>query len=221
MKKTFIFYSDWIDYTEEMNNQEKWIFLQTILNYQNWKELWNIDCIKFIWTRIKKQLDKDNEKWLDILNKRKLAGSNWWKQKVANASKCKQDVAVNVNVNVNDNDINIIDKSIIEQSSEIIKIDKRIIEIDIILEMIKEKHWIIDWTVKEQRQYWKLLKDKIEKLNWFNWDYWGFIETLIDNSDKYTRWLTTSPKSIYYNLAKIITNIRMKKSEEKQFINYT
>jgi hypothetical protein len=35
MKKTFVFYNDRQDYTEEMTLEEKGLFLQVILDYQN------------------------------------------------------------------------------------------------------------------------------------------------------------------------------------------
>lgn len=105
--------------------------------------------------------------------------------------------------------------------SLIIKEDKRILEIDIILETIKSKHWTIDWTIKEQRQYGNLLKDKLEKIKWFNWDYWWFISYLIENTDEYSIWQTTSPKNIYYNLGKLIAKIKTKINKEPIFTNYT
>lgn len=119
MKKTFIFYSDWIDYTQEMSREEKWLFLEAILAYQNWETLWDLWPIKFVWSRVKKQLDEDNKKWSDELVKRAKAGKEWWlakaskwKQVLASASKWKQLLAdndndndnVNENVNENEND---------------------------------------------------------------------------------------------------------------------
>ena len=75
MKKTFIFYADWIDYTQEMTNEEKGVFLQTILDYQNGGTGNTIDRrITFVWSRIKKQLDQDNKKRDDEVTKRSEAG---------------------------------------------------------------------------------------------------------------------------------------------------
>lgn len=114
MKKTFIFYTDWKDYTEEMTLEEKWLFLQTILLYQDWKEVWDISSIKFIRSKIKKQLDEDKEKWEQKVDKLSEAGKKWnekrrWKtrkkatksQSIANATTTSLVVADNVNENVN------------------------------------------------------------------------------------------------------------------------
>ena len=108
MKKTFVFYNDRQDYTEEMSLEEKGLFLQVILDYQNWKELWDLWSIKFIRSRVKKQLDQDNMKRSEEIEKRKASWKLWWlaksksKQVLASASKWKHHLADNVNDNVND-----------------------------------------------------------------------------------------------------------------------
>lgn len=108
MKKTFIFYSDWIDYTEEMSLEEKWLFLQTILDYQHWKELPDLWSIKFIWSRVKKQLDEDNTKWSEEIEKRRMAwiegnkkrwGNRTSSQVIASATNYSQVIADNDNDN--------------------------------------------------------------------------------------------------------------------------
>lgn len=116
-KKTFIFYNDWVDYLSEMTLEEKGMFLQAILDYQNGIDVVPEWCIKFIWGRVKNQLDSDRAKWEEVRKKRIDAGKlGWiskWKQMLAHASKClalpsnakhtQANQAVNVNVNVNDN----------------------------------------------------------------------------------------------------------------------
>jgi len=218
MKKTFIFYNDWIDYTEEMTLEEKGLFLESILLFQQWKEikkdLWGI---KFIWSRVKKQLEDDNYKWKNEIEKRKKAGKLWWlakaskwKQVLASASKWKQLLADNVNVNVNDNvnNVNNISKDI-EQSSKIIKKDNRVLEIDLIIETLKELNWwIIDDKVQAQRRYWKHIKTKLDKMSWFNWDYVWFIKYIYKNSDEYRKQYFRSAEKFYYNIAWIIAWIK-------------
>ena len=66
MKKTFIGYKDRIDYTEEMSFEEMWMLFNAILCYQNWKEIWELWNVKFVWSRIKKELDVDKEKYEKI-----------------------------------------------------------------------------------------------------------------------------------------------------------
>ena len=105
---------------EEMTLEEKGLFTQTILRYQNWKELWNISPIKFIWSKVKKQLETDNKKRAEELEKRSKAwiegnkkrrGDRKSSQVIASATSGSQLIPVNVNVNdnvtVNDNVNNI------------------------------------------------------------------------------------------------------------------
>lgn len=79
MRKTFIFYSDREDYTEEMTDAEKWQFLQLILDYQKWKEVSPEWWLKFIRSRIKKQLDDDNEKYDEVCerNRKNIEKRRW------------------------------------------------------------------------------------------------------------------------------------------------
>lgn len=122
-KKTFIFYNDWKDYVDQMNREEAGIFLKAILSYQNGDppdlDWW----IKFIRGRIKKQLDEDNKKREEEVEKRRNAGRKWGLTRASNAKqnkagawnsrqvlrknkKIKQIQADNDNVNENDNERN-------------------------------------------------------------------------------------------------------------------
>ena len=93
-----------------MWNEEKAEFLETILLYQNWKEVSPKTGFKFIRPRVKSQMDIDKEKREKVVEVRSEVWRLWWlakasksKQTQANASKRKQSVADNVNDNVNDN----------------------------------------------------------------------------------------------------------------------
>lgn len=101
MKKTFIFYQDWIDYMQEMNDEEKINFIDCVSKYnlkQAYAPIW---WVKYVRPVVKKQIDKDNQKYEDICerrreywkqgaeakkkqNKHKLAKANISKQKIAN-----------------------------------------------------------------------------------------------------------------------------------------
>ena len=105
-----------------MTLEEKGMFLQTILDYQNGIDVVPEWCIKFIWGRVKNQIDTDNAKWEEERRKRSEAGRLGWisraksqnqnlssnsKQCLAMLSSVKQaqaNQAVNVNVNDNVND---------------------------------------------------------------------------------------------------------------------
>lgn len=181
MKKTFVFYSDRIDYTQEMTDTEKWQFLDLILNYQNWIAVDPQWWMKFIRSRIKKQIDEDNEKRNEIVEKRKIAWQIWWKNHSwnqytkqdtkwkaqkntleANESKWKQTgtmEAVNVNDNVNENDIKYQTK-FDEISNEISDFTQKQIETD---EnrwkqlIVKNELWIEEKeknSAKKEKEFW-------------------------------------------------------------------
>ena len=103
-----------------------------------------------------------------------------------------------------------------EQSSELVKIDKRVLEIDLIIDTLKECNmWIIDWTIKKQRQYGKLIKDKMLQIKWFNWDYAWFIKYAYDNSDEFRKNHFRSAEQFYYNITNIIAWLKIKTETKK------
>lgn len=96
-----------------------------------------------------------------------------------------------------------------EQSS-LVKVDNRVLEIDLIIDSLKECNmWIIDDTVKKQRQYGKLIKDKMDKIKWFNWDYSVFIKYAYQNSDEYRKNHFRSAEQFYFNLTNIIAWLKI------------
>lgn len=210
MKKTFIFYTDRIDYTQEMTNEEKGIFLQTILDYQNWGTGKEIDRrIIFIRTRVKKQLDQDSTKREEESLAKSKAGIEWNKKRwgnrkpsqvIASAIKTSQVVPVNVNVNVNDNE-NEINTTIVVDT---LKKKTPSLDINFLIEEIKKfNNWIIDGTQKEQRQYWNLLLKKIEqvKINDYNWKSIFSMMLEIISKNTYHSHKIVWPKKIYYELS--------------------
>ena len=185
MKKTFVFYNDREDYTEEMTMEEKGMLLQAILNYQNWKDVGDIWSIKFVFSRIKKQLNKDNEKRDEIKTKRSEAWNRWNEkrrgkkpsQTIANATEWSQLIAVNVTVNDTVNDTDTDSKEILptEEAKPLAKKTDEYWnkEINECLNIIKEMNWwICDWTAKQQRYSGKHLIWKIKKLGKVSsWEY--------------------------------------------------
>ena len=104
-KKTFIFYSDWINMVREMPDEDAGALLKHILSYVNDENPQTENLlVKMAFGHMKPMLKCDLDKWEVIRNKRKIAGKKGGqanaKQKEANA---KQTEAVNDNVNVNDN----------------------------------------------------------------------------------------------------------------------
>lgn len=87
-------------------------------------------------------------------------------------------------------------------------------EINEIIETLKEvNNWLIDGTNSELRNFSKLLRDKILKINWFNWDFSWFIRKLYELSDEYRIPYFASPKKLYYNLWTVVSAITSKLKE--------
>ncbi|TNE74956.1 hypothetical protein EP331_00255 [bacterium] len=104
-KKTFIFYSDWINMIQEMPDKDAGELLKHILSYVNDKNPQTDNLlVKMAFGHMKPMIKEDLKKWEEIREKRKKAG---YKGGKANAkqmlSDAKQVQAVNVNVNDNVN----------------------------------------------------------------------------------------------------------------------
>lgn len=91
-----------------MSNEQAGILLKSMYFYQKTGTLPELDfAIEMAITPFINQFKRDVEKYVQVVEKRKEAGSKGGKQKLANASNSKQTVAnlaVNDNVNVNVND---------------------------------------------------------------------------------------------------------------------
>ena len=126
------------------------------------------------------------------------------------------------NTNIQDTNIpiNNLDSDESKKNEIIVKEDKRDMDIDLIIESLKEVNWgILDDTIKKQRQYGKLIKDKMNKIKWFNWDYASFIHFAYNNSDIYRRNYFRSCETFYYHIAWIIAGIRTTNAEKPRSIS--
>jgi len=87
-----------------------------------------------------------------------------------------------------------------------------------ILRAVEDNNWgITDWTQSENRRFWKMLRDKIKKLEIFSWDYYKFVDFIIKNTDEFQIANTTSVKKLYYNLATILAKIKAKNHKKGEF----
>jgi len=222
MKKTFVFYNDRQDYTEEMSLEEKGLFLQVILNYQNWKELWNIWPIKFIRSRVKKQLDQDNLKRSEEIEKRRESWRLWWlaknnnKQVLASASKWKQLVADNVNDTDNKNDIykkEITPVGVPWKKKSIINKHNKQWAIEI-YDKIKELCVVVDWSLDDC----VVLRSKL--LNYWP-DPVNLLEIMINKMRD--TWLNkfysvSNPWKLAENIWTIVEKLKSEEKRKKSFI---
>ena len=107
-KKTFIFYSDWINMIREMKDSDAGELLKYVLSYVNDENPTTENpFVKIVFGHMKPMLKDDLDKWDLIREKRRKAGSKGGKQTQANAKQmlehAKQVQAVNDNVNVSTN----------------------------------------------------------------------------------------------------------------------
>lgn len=172
MKKTFIFYSDRIDYTENMSNEEKWVLFQAILDYQNGKEITNDNVvIRMIFPRIQKQLDEDMKKRQEEKNKRSEAWKKGMEKRwggvdnsvIKNITKHKRVKKTITKITDNVNDWFILeDISLIEEYEEVREfIDIQKTNITWVKYQIDEK-WNEYYKIQYE-EYKKLLKDVAKK----------------------------------------------------------
>jgi len=103
-QKSFILHQDSLVILEKMTDEQAGKFIKILYYFKKTGELQELDfgmqmaIIPFL-----NQFKRDGIKYNNVCEARKLAGSKGGKQKVANASKCKQRVA-NLAENDNDND---------------------------------------------------------------------------------------------------------------------
>ncbi|MFT5452882.1 MAG: hypothetical protein ACI9N9_002380 [Enterobacterales bacterium] len=93
MRKSFLIHIDSLDILEELDNNQCGELFRAIKAYQTNEEIKLSSFVKVAFCPFKNQFKRDSEKYIKTCEARALAGSRGGKQKVANASKCKQKVA--------------------------------------------------------------------------------------------------------------------------------
>ena len=191
-KKSFVIYCDIRDQLELLTDEQVGVLFRSVVKYaSNEEELSSNDgMVKLLFSVIKKQIDRDTEKYKTVCERRREAGSKGGKQKVANAkqnlanvanaSKCEQNLA---NVADSDNDSDSVSTEVdIKENTIVLKKDKLSLsppsEEFIKFNQWLEKHCPFVLKVKTQMtepEYQKLLakytkkeiSDVLESLN--NW----------------------------------------------------
>ena len=105
-KKGVVMYYDILEQLEDFTDEQFGKITRAIINYDKTGEIPEFDdsSLKVAFKILKPTLDRNKQEYEAICAKRREAGSLGGKQKVANASKCYQNVA-NLADNDNDNDI--------------------------------------------------------------------------------------------------------------------
>tara|TARA_R110000851_G_scaffold186975_5_gene336449 strand:+ start:981 stop:1283 length:303 start_codon:yes stop_codon:yes gene_type:complete len=92
-KKSFLIHIDSLDILDDLTNGQAGVLFKAIKAYQH-EEEYNLDSIvKIAFSPFKNQFLRDDEKYVKTCERRAIAGSKGGKQKVANASNSKQEVA--------------------------------------------------------------------------------------------------------------------------------
>lgn len=193
-KKSFVIHCDIEDQLDLLTNEQVGTLFRSVVRYaSNEEEISSNDgMVKLLFSVIKKQIDRDTEKYKAVCERRREAGSKGGKQKVANAkqkvanvanaSKCEQNLA-NVADSDNDNDSDSVSTEVdIKENTIVLKKDKLSLSPPS-EEFIKFNQWLDDHcpfvlkvkTQMTEPEYQKLLakytkkeiSDVLESLN--NW----------------------------------------------------
>ena len=90
MKPTFVLCKDWINYTNEMSNEDRWILFNAIMQYQNWLDPGELPyVIKIVFSHIKNFFIEQDKKYGVIKEKRSESGKKWGRPTTEKAKKAK------------------------------------------------------------------------------------------------------------------------------------
>jgi len=92
-KKSFLLHIDSLDILDDLTNGQAGVLFKAIKAYQHDDDYPLDSIVKIAFSPFKNQFARDDEKYIKTCERRAIAGSKGGKQKVANASKCKQEVA--------------------------------------------------------------------------------------------------------------------------------
>lgn len=92
-KKSFLLHIDSLDILDDLTNGQAGVLFKAIKAYQHDEEFPLDSVVKIAFSPFKNQFIRDDEKYTKTCERRAIAGSKGGKQKVANASKCKQELA--------------------------------------------------------------------------------------------------------------------------------
>ena len=114
-KKSFLLHIDSLEILNDLSDEQAGKLFKAIYSHQTDAEISLDQITKMVFLPFRNQFERDNEKYTKTCERRAIAGSKGGKQKVANASKCKQELAnvaenknKNKNKNKSDNDKEVI-----------------------------------------------------------------------------------------------------------------
>jgi len=91
-KKSFLMHIDSLDILDDLTNEQAGELFNAIRSHQIGEEIELHGVVRIAFSPFKNQFKRDDEKYQTTCKRRAEAGSKGGKQKVANASKCKQTI---------------------------------------------------------------------------------------------------------------------------------
>ena len=241
MKPTFVLCKDWINYTNEMSNEDRWILLNAIMQYQNWLDPGELPyVIKIVFSHIKNFYIEQDKKYEVIKEKRSESGKKWGRPTTEKAKKAKafsekqtkpkqskqkltetdtDTITVENKNNKKNNTLTSITKpngfeNIQDENFWSSEINDLILE----LKETASQIWIA-YDAKDERNFWKHICSARE--------FWAFAskiwQTRIEFSKNimlasakiwFWKWVCSWPKSIYQNYVEVY-NLTLQKSAKQ------
>ena len=246
MKPTFVLCKDWINYTNEMSNEDRWILLNAIMQYQNWLDPWELPyAIKIVFAHIKNFFDDQNQKYEEkIVKRNKENGAKWGRPP---SKKPKKPTGLKWNPDkpketLTDTDTdNSLSNERENNSNELLGLDNTTTsllnnntdtwqnlkkfwnqEINEIMEMVASiNEGAMDGTQARNRQFANNLLKKIKAMpkvasGEITWQSVLEMVITLNKDDEYHATKLTSPENIYRNFGSLVSLARTKYQEQNK-----
>lgn len=223
MRKSATFYDDQYKFYKELKSEKLVIAFREYM-FENIEPEWLNSLEKTIFNSLRVRMDNQKKK------ARAWAVSHWWWRPSKTTQKQQKNNTKTTEQTTKKQEDKDISKDILSISNNIISKDiteTKVSEVygnqDInkLIDLVKEYNWwILDWTVKNSRRYWKLLIDKLNKLEKIqSWEF-NRYDTLtiilkVISWNKYYASKITSVESIYRNLSILIQQCKTDLSKQQ------
>ena len=225
-----------------MSNEDRWILLNAIMQYQNWLDPWELPyAVKIVFAHIKNFFIEQEKKYEEIKEKRSESGKKWGrptteKAKKANAFSEKQRKAKKSKQKLTETDTsNSLPSGRENTSNEVLVLDNNTSilnnntdtwqnskkfwnqEINEIIEMIASiNEGAMDGTQARNRQFANNLLKKIKAMPKVANGEITRKSVLENKDDEYHATKLTSPENIYRNFGSLVSLARTKYQEQNK-----
>ena len=241
MKPTFVLCKDWINYTNEMSNEDRWILLNAIMQYQNWLDPWELPyAIKIVFAHIKNFFVEQEKKYEEIKEKRSESGKKWGRPTTEKAKKATESKQKLTETDTITNTSNSLANARENNSLELLGLDISTTsllnnteawqnlkkfwnqEINEVMEMVASiNEGAMDWTTAKNRQFANNLLKKIKAMpkvvsGEITWQSVLEMVIALNKDDEYHATKLTSPENIYRNFGSLVSLARTKYQEKNK-----